>query len=67
MRDAAEGGRHGVHIVVEPGADSSLDDIVVVPRGKYDLIQMQGFVVPVKTPVRTRASRSCAAPTARTR
>jgi len=51
LRDAAEGGRKNQHIILEPGATENIDDVVVVPRGKYDLIHAQVIAVPVKTPV----------------
>ncbi|MGD1067438.1 MAG: hypothetical protein ABR975_11530 [Vulcanimicrobiaceae bacterium] len=54
LRDAAVGGRKGDHIVIEPGATTTFDDFrgdVVVPRGRYDVIDAQIIALPVKTPV----------------
>jgi len=54
LRDAAVGGRRGDHIVIEPGATTTYDDFggdVVVPRGRYDVIDAQIIAIPVKTPV----------------
>ncbi|HTW85794.1 MAG TPA: hypothetical protein VMD91_17115 [Candidatus Sulfotelmatobacter sp.] len=67
LRDAAVGGLTGDHIVIEPGTTTTYDDPggdVIVPRGRYDVIDAEIIGVPVKTPVRrkvhitmTRSSR----------
>jgi hypothetical protein len=49
LRDASVGGRKGYHIIVEPGASDSLESVYAVERGRYDLIEAQVMVVPIKT------------------
>jgi hypothetical protein len=49
LRDMAVGGRSGSNIVLEPDANETIDDVVVVPRGEYDLLHGQVIAVPVKT------------------
>jgi hypothetical protein len=49
LRDAAVGGVVGTHIVLEPGATETVADVIVVPRGEYDVIHAQVVAVPVKT------------------
>jgi hypothetical protein len=54
LRDAAIGGRHNFHIIIEPGAQEQLSRMLVVPRGRYDVIDAQVFAVPVKTSLRNK-------------
>jgi hypothetical protein len=57
LRDAAVGGIPNDHIVVEPGATTTYDDPggdLVIPRGRYDVINAEIMGVPVKTPVRSK-------------
>lgn len=54
LRDAAAGGKHGVHTTIEPDGVVTLPYIIVIPRGKYDVIHAQVIAVPAKTPVRPR-------------
>ncbi|HEX3469268.1 MAG TPA: hypothetical protein VHT05_14405 [Candidatus Elarobacter sp.] len=54
LRDAAVGGLAGFHVVIEPGAQEQFSDVLVVPRGTYDVISAQTIDVPVKMPVRER-------------
>jgi hypothetical protein len=49
LRDMAVGGRAGSNIVLEPDANETIDDVIVVPRGEYDLLHGQVIAVPVKT------------------
>ncbi len=51
LRDAAVGGHRGNHIVLEPGASYDFGDVIVLPRGAYELIHAQGIAVPVKTSI----------------
>lgn len=56
LRDTAIGGLHGVHTTIAPDNIITVQYTVVIPRGKYDVIQAQVLIVPVKTPVRPRPS-----------
>jgi len=49
LRDAAIGGERGFHIILEPDATQTNDEVVTVPRGAYDLVRAQIIAVPVKT------------------
>ncbi|MGB6985922.1 MAG: hypothetical protein WBD74_08145 [Candidatus Aquilonibacter sp.] len=54
LRDAAVGGKPGRHSTIEPDGVVTLPYIIVIPRGKYDVIYAQAIAVPAKTPVRPR-------------
>lgn len=54
LRDAAIGGRYNFHIIIEPGAQEQLARMLVVPRGRYDVIDAQVYAVPVKTSLRSK-------------
>jgi len=49
LRDAAVGGHTGNHIILEAGASYDFGDVIVLPRGAYELLHAQGLAVPVKT------------------
>jgi len=49
LRDAAIGGRRGAHIILEPGESETINEVLAVPRGAYDIIHSQVIAVPVKT------------------
>ena len=51
LREAAEGGRNGRHIVIEPGASEAIGAVIVVPRGEYDMLHADASMVPVKTSI----------------
>lgn len=48
LREAARGGRAGFNNVIEPGATTTLSDVIVLRRAQYDLIDAQLVAVPVK-------------------
>jgi hypothetical protein len=48
LRQSAEGGRPA-NIVLEPGDETTIHDVIVLPRGTYDLIKSEMIAVPVKT------------------
>jgi hypothetical protein len=54
LRDVAIGGRYNFHIIIEPGAQEQLSRMLVVPRGRYDVIDAQVYAVPVKTSLRSK-------------
>jgi hypothetical protein len=54
LRSAAVGGNVGNHIVLEPGVSYDFGDVVVLPRGAYELIHAEGIAVPVKTSLRRK-------------
>jgi hypothetical protein len=56
LRDTAIGGMHGVHTTIEPDNIITVQYTVVIPRGKYDVIEAQVLAMPVKTPVSPRVS-----------
>ncbi len=56
LRDAAVGGKRGVHSTIEPGGTVTIPYTIVIPRGMYDVIQAQVIAIPAKTPVRPRVS-----------
>ena len=49
LRDAAQGGRLGTHIILEPAESETIDEVFAVPRGAYDVVNAQIIAVPVKT------------------
>jgi hypothetical protein len=48
LREAAEGGRPA-EIVLEPGDETTIHDVIVLRRGAYDLVKSEMLAVPVKT------------------
>jgi hypothetical protein len=48
LRQAAQGGRPA-DIVLEPGDETTIHDVIVLRRGTYDLIKSDMIAVPVKT------------------
>jgi hypothetical protein len=48
LRDAARDGVAGNHIIIEPGADNVISDVIVVPRGAYDVLRAQAVAITVK-------------------
>jgi hypothetical protein len=56
LRDAAVGGRTGTHIIIESGSTEAISYVVVVPRGKYDVIRAQTIDVPMKTGLARKAA-----------
>jgi hypothetical protein len=48
LRQGAQGGLKGFQDVIEPGATTTVSNVIVVPRGKYDLLHAQIVAVPVK-------------------
>lgn len=54
LRDATAGGMKDFHVIIEPGAQEQFSDVLVVPRGAYDVIDAQTIDVPVKMPVREK-------------
>ena len=47
-RAASAGGAPGFQNVVEPGATTTVSNVIALPRGEYDLIRGQIVAVPVK-------------------
>jgi hypothetical protein len=64
LRGAAVGGFPGNHIVLEPGEETPIHYMIVVPRGAYDAVRAQAIYVPIKTsdtrklPVTIRSDRT---------
>lgn len=48
LRSAAQGGRPGFQNVIEPGATTTVSNVIALRRGQYDLIHGQIVAVPVK-------------------
>ncbi|HEY8313539.1 MAG TPA: hypothetical protein VIG51_05140 [Candidatus Baltobacteraceae bacterium] len=48
LRAAARGGRPGFQNVIEPGATTTISNVIALRRGQYDLIHAQIIAVPVK-------------------
>jgi hypothetical protein len=51
LREAAVGGHPGNHIILEPGVSYDFGDVIVLPRGAYELLHAEGIAVPVKTSI----------------
>lgn len=49
LRAAAVGGHAENHIILGPGVSYDFGDVIVLPRGAYELVHAQGIAVPVKT------------------
>ncbi|HTZ54980.1 MAG TPA: hypothetical protein VMB20_07935 [Candidatus Acidoferrum sp.] len=56
LRDAAVGGKRGRHSTIEPDGVVTIPYIIVIPRGKYDVIHAEVTAIPAKTPVRPRVN-----------
>jgi hypothetical protein len=54
IRNTAIGGMHDVHTTIAPDSIITVDYIIVIPRGKYDVIEAQVLAAPVRAPVRQR-------------
>lgn len=48
LRQAAKGGIRGFRNVIEPGAATTVANVIALPRGRYDLLHAQIVAVPVK-------------------
>jgi len=51
LRDAAVGGHAGNHVILEAGESYDFGDVIVLPRGAYELLHAEGIAVPVKTSI----------------
>jgi hypothetical protein len=49
LRERAVGGRPGFNIILEPDAQEDVGDVIVLPRGEYDLVHAQAIAIPIKT------------------
>jgi hypothetical protein len=51
LRALAVGGNSDMHMIIEPDASETVAKVFAIPRGAYDLIRAQVFVVPIKTTI----------------
>ncbi|HEX8805486.1 MAG TPA: hypothetical protein VF741_01005 [Candidatus Aquilonibacter sp.] len=56
LRQDAVGGYSHKNTTIEPDGVITISQVVVIPRGRYDVLHAQIFAVPVKTPVRHRVA-----------
>jgi hypothetical protein len=52
LREAAAGGQPNKNTTIEPDGTITISQVVVIPRGEYDVLHGQVVAIPVKTPVR---------------